>query len=96
MDAVFSFFGLNEGDGENLAAVNLSNCPQPARYEDWTEAEKEVSQIKTIAVSDNRFRVLLHSQKPKWAHGRLGEVAQYGMCCYQKLYRYILVFNFHF
>tara|TARA_E500000331_G_C17210332_1_gene693367 strand:+ start:578 stop:877 length:300 start_codon:yes stop_codon:yes gene_type:complete len=88
------FFGLAEGDGEELAIVDLSDCPLPARYEDWPEAERETSLEETIPVSDNRFRVLLHSQKPKWAQGSLGQVPQYGRLSRKIISRYILYSDF--
>lgn len=78
--SLLSFLGLNdETESSNYYYLNLENCPLPARYETWPESER-LSELPTkISVTDNRFRVFMHSQRPKWAANILGQLENYGL-----------------
>ena len=82
-----TFFGITEEssteqvqneqlDDGRLAYSNISLCPPPERYESWIEEEKE-ARGSELPVASNRFKVVLYSQRPKWASGSVMELPQY-------------------
>lgn len=60
-----------------MAYADISLCPPPERYELWDTEEKD-ARGNELPVSSNRFKVLLYSQRPKWAFGPVLDLPQYG------------------
>lgn len=75
-----SFLGLDdETEISDYYYLNLENCPLPLRYEKWADNEKTGELPPQLPVADNRFKVFMHSQKPKWAANNLGQLENYGV-----------------
>ena len=67
---------------EHQIFTHFSLCPPPDRYDLWDEEEmadvtESQSETKWLPVTSNRFKLLLHSQNPKWASGSLRSLPQF-------------------
>ena len=83
---ILGLFGLGEesdkgnnaeSSTEFFSYANVALCPPPDRYELWDEEDK-AAVGRDVPVASNRLKLVLYSQKPKWATGSILDVPQYG------------------
>ena len=83
---ILSYFGLTEesDNGNNaessmelISFASVALCPPPERYELWDEEDK-AAVGREVPVASNRLKLVLYSQKPKWATGSIIDLPQYG------------------